>query len=222
MKLIQQLIEFVAPLECLGCGREGGLVCRACLPGIIITKRPTCYRCNRLSPGGRTCLSCRPSTKLSGVTVASHYEGAVKALIGALKYQRAASAAGLAAALITPLLKDLAIDVVTSTPASAGRYRQRGYNQAQLVAKAVAKSLNLPYADLLIRTGNAHQVGTSRQQRLKQVQGAFEPRRPYLIQDTRILLVDDVVTTGATMAECAKALKGAGAKHVWGTAIAKH
>ncbi|HSH31762.1 MAG TPA: phosphoribosyltransferase family protein [Candidatus Saccharimonadales bacterium] len=159
---------------------------------------------------------------MAGVTVASHYDGAIKELIGALKYQRAASAAGLAAELLAPLLASHAIDVVTCVATSPSRYRQRGYNQARLIAQPLARRLGLPYADLLVRTRDVRQVGTSRRQRLEQVQGIFEPRRARLIEGTSILLVDDVVTTGATMAECARVLKEAGAKRVWGAAVAKH
>ncbi len=222
MRLIQSIIEYAAPVECLVCGREGRLVCPSCLPATIITKRLTCYRCNRLSLGGRTCVSCRSSSALAGVVVASYYDGAVKELIAALKYRQASSAARLGASLLLPCVHGQNADIVTSVATGAIRFRQRGYNQAELIGRELARKMQLPYADLLARLDEVHQVGTSRQVRLHQVNGIFEPRLLKNIRGARILLVDDVVTTGATMAECARVLKAAGAKSIWGAAIAKH
>jgi ComF family protein len=216
--IIQQLIEFITPGECLNCGKEGALLCQNCLPVSIITKRPTCYRCNKLSETGKTCSSCRSSSKLAGVTVASHYDGAIKELITALKYGHQRSAATISANLITPLLSTEDFDVVTAVPTSP--QRRRGYNQAALIAKAVARDLCLPYRETLARTRNIHQVGAARQQRLEQVKGIFRSTKDVFGQ--RVLIIDDVLTTGATMAECARELKTAGAKRVWGAVVAKH
>ncbi len=220
MPVLESIIEFVAPAECLRCGQEGGVLCAECLPLSVITKRPTCYRCNKLTDRGQVCASCRPSSRLSGVTVASHYDGAVKELITALKYQHQRSAARLAARLIAPLLDPGDYDLVTAVPTSASRHRQRGYNQAALIGRALAKQLRLPYSETLGRVSNAHQVGTDRRRRLEQVKGIFRVKHD--IAGLHILIIDDVLTTGATMAECAKELKTAGAKRVWGAVVAKH
>lgn len=220
MPVLDQIASLIAPFDCLICGSEGQLICTECLPKAIITKRLTCYRCNRLSDGGRTCISCRSSSKLAGVTVASHYDGAIKELIYALKYQRAQAAAKLCAELITPLLDPLQFDIVIPVPTSPTRGRQRGYNQAALIARAVSEKLGLPYSESLVRLQDVHQVGLAKLERLKQVEGIFAVYKS--ASDQRVLLVDDVITTGATMVECAKVLKAAGAKRVWGAAVAKH
>ncbi len=222
MPLLDKIISVIAPFDCLACGNEGDLLCELCLPKAVIVKRPTCYRCNRLSDGGRTCVSCRSSSQLAGVSVASHYDGAIKQLVYALKYERARSAAQLAAALLTPLLNQADFDLVVGVPSAGSRYRQRGYNQAALIAKQVAAQLAIPYSEALMRTKDIRQVGTARAQRLAQVKGIFVVSQPEMVFGSRILLVDDVVTTGATMAECAKVLKDAGVKRVWGAAVAKH
>ncbi len=224
MAIIQQLVEFLAPAQCLNCGRPGNLVCPACLPSLAIVKTPTCWRCNRLSPGGRTCASCRSSSKLAGVVVASHYDGAVKSLVKAIKYQNAMGASRIAAGLVTPLLRMSAIgdfDLVTSVPSAAPAYRRRGYNQAELIAKIVAADLALPYRSLLGRLTAARQVGHNRAQRLEQVRGRFYATSPVPLK-TKVLIIDDVLTTGATLNECATVLKAAGAARVWGAVVAKH
>lgn len=221
--ILKSLIETLAPAECWLCGREGNLLCDGCLPAVIVTKRPTCFRCNRLSDGGKTCRSCRSSSALSGVMVASHYDGRVVELIQALKYRHARSASELAARLITPLLlEQKQFDLITSVPAAPTRYRQRGFNQSELIAKSVAAELALPYRSLLGRIGNFDQVGHSKQQRLKQADGAYYLTKNIDLSGQRILIIDDVLTTGATLNECAKCLKQAGAQAVWGAVVAKH
>lgn len=224
--LIRSLIEFLAPAECLKCGRQGDLICANCIDNLAVTKRPTCYRCNRLSDDGRTCPTCRRYAPLSGVIVGSHYDETVKTVVQAMKYQHASSVAPMLGGIITPLLRLRSVgdfDLVTSVPPSPGRYRQRGYNQAELIARAVSRDLGLPYTRLLGRRGKTRQVGHSRSERLKQVQDAFYVLRPGpAAAGGRVLIIDDVLTTGATLAECARQLKAAGYSPIWGAVVAKH
>jgi ComF family protein len=222
MPLADTLISIIAPYDCLVCGHEGKLLCGACQKDAIIAKPAVCYLCGRLSERGVTCQVCRRKTPLAGVTVASYYDGAIKELIHQIKFTYARSGSEIAAELVTPLLTAADYDIVTSIPAAPARLRERGYNQAQLIAKHVARQLGLPYADLLVRTRNLHQVGSSRTERLEHIQGAFVAARPQIIKGARILLVDDVVTTGATLGEAASILHTAGATQLWGAAVARH
>ncbi|HSX14962.1 MAG TPA: ComF family protein [Candidatus Saccharimonadales bacterium] len=221
MLVADHILSLIAPHYCLGCGVEGAPLCPDCLSRQP-TKRPTCYRCNKLSPGGRTCPACRRQTKLAGVVVASYYEGVVKELVQALKYQNQVAAAQTLATLITPLLSPTAFDCITAIPGAPSRYRRRGYHQAELIAKAIARATGLPYRPLLGRLEVASQVGISRRKRLEQVRGSFIVRRSALVEGQRILIIDDVLTTGATLSEAALVLKSAGAKSVWGAVAAKH
>ncbi len=222
IRTLDRLAGLIAPHSCLVCNREGSLLCGDCRVTAVITKRATCYRCNAISESGKTCNSCRSSSVLSGVIVASHYDGQVKELIGRLKFQQTVAAAEVLAELLTPLLDSAQFDLVAAVPAAPSRYRARGYNQAELIAKAVARRLGLPYSRPLVRLGNARQLGQSRQSRLEQMSQAFEAKSTPLIQDARILLVDDVLTTGATLNACASELKKMRAKGVWGAVAAKH
>jgi ComF family protein len=152
--------------------------------------------------------------------VASSYAGSVRQLIHRLKYQHQREAANPLAAALTPLLRvgPLGLDVVTSVPIATTRLRQRGYNQSELIARQVAHNLGLPYRPLLRRRYNTQQVGKTRAQRLANVEELFVASRP---QSGCILVVDDVLTTGATVNACAAALQAAGAMVVWGAAAAR-
>lgn len=104
------------------------------------------------------------------------------------------------------------------------RLRERGFNQAEVIARQVARSWILDESDLLIRIKDTgRQVGRNKEERLKAMEGAFEYSR-CKIQDSipdKVLLVDDVWTTGATMRECVKVLKQAGVRRVWGLILAR-
>jgi competence protein ComFC len=218
--LLFKLAELIAPPLCLGCGNEGSMLCEVCRPSAIITKAPTCFVCNRISAGGRTCKKCRVKTVLAGASVASHYDGLPKKLIQSLKFERARSAAGPLAALITPLLSPGDFDIVTAVPPAPARYRERGFNHAELIARRVATDLGLPYRPLIARISNERQLGHSRRERLEQAKHSFLAWQS--LNYERILIIDDVLTTGATLSACASALKQAGAKRVWGAVAAKH
>ncbi len=217
---LRQLIEMLAPPECLGCGSQGVLLCVDCRNGV---RRPVeiCCFCHRSSRLGLTCGGCFEQKVLAGVSVAARYEGAVKKLILSLKFERTRSGAGVAAQLLLSGLEGgLVFDVVTAVPIAPGRYRERGYNQSELIGRVLARHLRLPYRSLLGRTTTEHQMGRSRIERLVGVQGAF-----YAVgkgRGERVLIVDDVVTTGATLDECAWVLREAGASEVWGAAVARH
>jgi ComF family protein len=180
-----------------------------------------CYRCGLPSVAGLTCERCKVETALSGVAVGARYDGAVKELVLRLKFYRLRAAARVAAALVLAALpEDLVVDVVTAVPVAPARYRERGYNQSELLARAVAAGLGRRYTPLLGRTGSEHQLGQDRVARLEQIRGAFYARR--WLDGRRVLVVDDVVNTGATLSECAETLVAVGAGEVWGAAVARH
>jgi len=112
-------------------------------------------------------------------------------------------------------------DCITAVPMPASRFRQRGYNQAGELAKELSKVLDLPYKQILsCREEKTSQVGKSRLERVNSLSGKFTADTEYL-EGVNIILVDDVVTTGATVSECAKVLKEKGAFRVDVVAIAK-
>jgi ComF family protein len=219
--LLSAIFEYLAPAECVLCGREGEWLCAVCEEGAVIRKAGTCYRCNALSADGQTCKSCKRHTAVAGVVVASHYDGPIKDLVGRLKYYQAASLARPFARMIAARVPVNDFDIIVPVPTTAAKRRSRGYNQSALIARSLGKNLNLPVEERLHRLGKNQQVGKKRAERLAQLEGSFYWLGSDL-NSRRVLVVDDVLTTGATISEAAKVLKSSGAHSVWGAVVAKH
>jgi ComF family protein len=144
------------------------------------------------------------------------YEGALRELIHLFKYGRVRPLAGpLGNYLATAIPRDQNFDAIVAVPLHWWRRWQRGFNQSALLARVVAKRYAIPVLRVLRRKrATASQAGLSNSRRRENVAGAFSVRRRTAVEGRRILLIDDVMTTGATAWACAAALKRAGARHV--------
>jgi ComF family protein len=118
---------------------------------------------------------------------------------------------------------DFAADAVVPVPLDRGRLRERGYNQAELIAKPLARMLGIPFRSyLLVRTRpRPNQLRLTRRERWETVRGAYATHKMAQVDKLRVLLVDDVFTTGATLDACSRALKEAGAARVVGLTVAR-
>lgn len=215
MALLDRLIGIVAPYDCLSCGVEGRLLCAGCRAQLHPAV-PCCYRCRLPASESNTCENCRATSPLRQVLAVTTYEKVAKDLVWRLKFAHAQGAAREIAAMMQQQLtgaqeiKYLIVPVPTATT----RVRQRGYDQARLLARELAHVSRIPCVDLLIRQSQAHQVGASRQQRQQQLTGAFRIAKPRFARKAHILLIDDVVTTGATLEAAARCLQAAGAASI--------
>jgi ComF family protein len=213
--LLTPLLSLLAPHECLGCNAEGMLICNDCKPQMIAAE-PRCYSCHQYSPLFNTCASCRDRSPLLAVHAAVRYEGIAKDLIWKLKFGRARAAADEIAAILaerTSFSSPSQI-IVTHVPTATTRVRQRGYDQAALIAKAFAARTGVAYRPLLLREGKHKQVGATRSVRAQQLRESFHPVHTKHIRDSHIILIDDVVTTGATLEAAAQTLQVAGAGRI--------
>jgi competence protein ComFC len=157
----------------------------------------------------------------------SFYEGAMVRAILLLKFENIEPLGGLFARLLADLVAkggpQLKADVVVPVPLHRQRERERGYNQAALIAKPLAKMLGLPCKSVLltrIRPRPDKHILTL-EERWESVRGAFATRPGSQIDNLRVLLLDDVMTTGATLDSCAKTLRDAGARSVVGVTVAR-
>lgn len=200
MSIIEHIISLIAPPECVGCAGEGAYLCR---------------RCRANLPAGQELTDI-----ISGnVFAASGYEGAAKRLVYLLKFERNQSAvADIGSIIAASLPSGYRPDAVTYVPTATSRVRRRGYDHAKLIAASVARNIGAPCLPLLIRLGQKRQVGQSKSFRAKQTKGAF--RAAASCQGKRILLIDDVLTTGSTLREASTVLLRSGAERVDGAVFA--
>lgn len=219
--------EWISPHCCDACGsiREpDAVLCSDCLGLLRREEDPFCFRCGHPlrhvpEPGDYSaCPNCR-NRKFHFRLARSVFlnEGPVHELILKLKYARALHLAALFASCMreyvehSPELKDVSWTVVC-VPQSWMRRLKRGYNQAEEIAREVARGLGLPFLPLLRRSWRSRsQTALTRRRRLAANRNTVSIRRRYVkktaLQEARFLLIDDVLTTGATLEECARALK---------------
>src|SRR3990167_2054123 len=214
MSLLETMISTVAPHACLSCGREGKIICNLCRPDICLPIPSRCYLCKAATQDFAVCDKCRRKSALRHVWVASEFENLVKELIHKFKFGHAQAATPIIAQYMSDCLPFVEDMLIVPLPTASSRARLRGYDHTKLIAKQLSMLRHLPYAVALSRMGQTRQVGAKRAERTKQLEGSFWVNNKSVVNKERILLVDDVTTTGATLGVAAKALKRAGAKQV--------
>ena len=222
-------IDIFFPKICVGCGKYGHNLCFDCAGEIERIKTATCPGCGKISVAGKYCPNCKSRTKseLSGVIIAIHYSsGPSKEIIHNLKYNSVVELADLLGELMVLALENAEIPsdtIIVPVPLHPKKLGKRGYNQSFLIGRYIADKLQLECLEPLVRVKETEtQINLGRNARLANLKNAFYCKNPEIVQGRRILLVDDVITTGATLNECAKELKQAGAKSVLAVVAAKN
>lgn len=221
-------IDIVFPPHCAGCDRPGARLCKACQSQIQDLAPPLCAHCGypRSRPG--LCPVCQAGRRsvapLAGLRSAAFFQGPLQHALHRFKYQRDL---GLADTLGERLaaarnLADVPAGLVVPVPLSEARRQARGYNQAALLARAFAELRGWPLATRVVRRvrDTPPQVRLNAEQRRANMHDAFRAEGRELAGRT-VVLVDDVCTTGATLAACATALLAGGAQQVWGLTLAR-
>jgi competence protein ComFC len=218
---LQALFGFVLPSRCLACGLEieQGILCTNCLNYLPVAPSPRCVHCGRPIRKKDICSSCRHGTSLDHGRSWLLFIPPVDSIIHAFKYRRMTRISrmlGLAMASIVSsdhVLKE--VDIITPVPLFWWKRLQRTYNQASLLSRTVSEECHIPHVDLLKRIRFTRtQTRLDDAARRKNVSGAFALKHED-IENKKIILVDDVMTTGATINECARILKTAGADRVY-------
>lgn len=221
--MIKAILDVLAPTTCLQCKREGPILCDGCLPQVLdpLVIPSRCFLCHALTDNFSTCRKCRKQTPLTRVRVGTAYTQIPKELVSSLKFGPDRTVANIIAGWLYETGSIESVDIISWVPTARTRVRQRGFDHAKYIAHGLSNRHNLPSYELLLRLGNSRQVGASKTQRKQQVEGMFESKNLSQLHGKRILLVDDIVTTGATLTECARVLRRNGAKQVEAIAFAQ-
>lgn len=212
MSFIERLTSLFAPDECLSCRREGSLLCSQCSSSLAPLAN-SCFSCFNQA-AGIVCDDCLPQTGCTAMAAVTSYIGIGKQLVASLKFVGNQSAARVMAECMRELYLLPEKTIITHMPATTAHIRERGYDQAAMLAKNLARLTGKRHATLLARSGKKHQLGADRHQRLAQLRNALRVRQPALVQNRHILLIDDVLTTGASIRAATTVLLDAGAAQV--------
>ena len=238
-RIYDAALALVYPLACAVCGasveaRADAPACSLCweMTRTFAADDTLCWKCGTPAPAPvaeekRETVRCRrcEAEAFTAARACGAYEGALRAAVLALKREPHVGARLLALLQETQQRPPLdAATLILPVPLHPARERERGFNQAAILARALAARTSLPLdEESLIRASltERHRAGMDERARRESVAQAFQVRRPRLIAGERILLIDDVFTTGATVSACARALCDAGAKDVFALTIAK-
>lgn len=234
--LMRAIMDVVFPRACSGCGAAVGgealYLCWNCLAALPIIRPPFCRICgdpiDGVADGDFACPACiRRPPHFDLARSAARYRGGSRDILQDFKYHGAVWLARDLNALLLACFRthfsELAIDAIGWVPLYPARERERSYNQSRLLAWELAASLRLPELPPVLRRvrPTPTQTHLTVSERTANVRGAFAIKNPSAVSGVRLLLIDDVMTTGATVNECARVLKAAGADKVHVLTVAR-
>ena len=218
-------LDWLFPPNCGGCGKTGTRWCTPCHASAQKIVPPLCLKCGQKLTRAELCVRCQkvaPSyTALRSWAV---FDGKVRNALHQLKYRRNVGLGEILARSLVELTQSekWLIDMIVPVPLGLARLEERGYNQSSLLARPLSLALNVPYRpQLLTRVKETRsQVGLTAPERRLNVSGAFVAHSTR-VTGQRVLLVDDVTTSGSTLEACAEAFFTAGARQVYGLTFAR-
>ena len=221
MSIFDTTIGLIAPHYCVECSGPGAVLCKEC--AFSTTQLPSiCYVCAKATKVYTPCSVHNSPRAPKHIYVALCYEGVAKKLMHVYKFDcKRAAAKDIAFVMDLWLPYIDSISTLTWVPTLPRHVRQRGFDHAKLLAKEFGKLRNIKPVATLDRITTTSQIGANRAQRKAQLKNAFDIRGAAKINSKNIVLIDDVVTTGATIEACTKALYAAGAASVSVVAFAR-
>lgn len=225
-QLRDEFTDLLFPRICVGCGSAGEFICANCSRKMVRILPPICRRCGRPESSGTYCSECwNDRSSLDCIRSVFIFDGIVRTAVHACKYQDIRAIAVFLAGYMSAycIEQGLNADIVVPLPLHENRLRQRGYNQAEFLAREISRGLQVPVKTAVVKRvhNNLPQVRTrSVEERFSNIAGAFACE-PGVVDGLDVMLVDDVCTTGATLESCASALKEGGASRVSALTLAR-
>src|SRR5437660_4117730 len=233
--LLEAAVSLLYPSVCTICGRSiraGEYLCDECEGKITRIVAPFCEKCSEPFEGAITsaftCANCAHRTIYFDAAVAAYRgRGIVRQMIHEFKYGRQIHLRHLVAQWLHAALDDERLcgrrfDVIVPVPLHPARQRERGFNQASLLAELLSAQTSIPVKPVLERIRyTTTQTALDRSERMENLHNAFRLRKNADVRGLRVLLIDDVLTTGSTLNECSRVLKRAGALSVYGATAAR-
>lgn len=214
--MVDKLLKIIAPHHCINCKQIGSALCKSCKNYINDESFLSCIAC--LRPSNGLCKSCRAS--YSRAWCVGALDGALKDLLYAYKFENLKSAAEDLTELLDKTIDYLPKDtIITYVPTLPSHIRQRGYDQVALISRKLSKYRNLKHENTLLRSSSTHQRDSTAKQRWLNAKSAYKINK--ITKGATYLLIDDIVTTGASIEYGAKTLIENGANEVWVAAIAR-
>lgn len=224
-KVSNQLLDWLLPTRCAGCNSLGSAWCEVCDANVRFVPEPRCPRCGLPLPANSACDACRThGYAFDEARSWAIYSGNLRKALLSLKRRRNEALGAAFASKLTSLYRSLdwQVDLVVAVPLGPQRRQERGHNQAELFAEPFALQASLLYASgILVRPHDSDpQFGLPGSARWANVRGAFSVESG-AVAERKVLVLDDIMTTGATLHSAAHALKRAGATRVYGLTLAR-
>jgi competence protein ComFC len=238
-KISNSLIDFLFPKECLVCKKAGSHLCQKCLKSISY-RETSCPNCNKANSSGEFCLKCKESFNLKGVLIAGNFNDKnLEKLIKSFKYKFIEDLGESLGMFLfyfltnkietNPIIEKIKPRegfkikdyLIVPLPLSRKRFKWRGFNQSEILARFIQEKLNSRISFSLIKNKNTMaQAKLDQEERKSNLKNCFEWKGEKL-KDEKVIIIDDVYTTGTSLNEAAKVLKRNGAEEVWALVLAK-
>ncbi len=216
--MLDHLLSLVAPHSCSGCGEVGSLLCGSCKNDIVDEPYGRCIFCEKAAKTN-ICTTCRKKHGVEDVWCVGERSHGLKNLVDAYKFRSSKEASKHISELLDLSLPIMPLNtVVVPVPTAPSHKRIRGFGHTEFFAKSLAKKRGLLCRHVLSRVTSDTQHFKKRPERLNEIKKSFEV---IAAVPEVILLVDDIITTGATLSSCTKRLRAAGAKHIYIGVVAR-